>query len=128
MMSRMSIASAKPAPAACSMAAPTTSCQHDLAPHPNRPLSDALARWLLRRGAGARDHLGRRARFAELRELMMYSQSAPIFPAARLRQSADSAWPLRGADGRPFYAASPAREAQSTAAAEARAVGKAGGA
>ncbi len=34
---------------------------------------------------------------------MIPAQSAPINPHARTRQSSDSAWPARGADGRPFY-------------------------
>lgn len=35
----------------------------------------------------------------------MIPQAAPINRRARTRQSSDSAWPLRRADGTPFYAA-----------------------
>ena len=33
----------------------------------------------------------------------MIAQSAPIDRHATTRKSADTSWPLRGADGRPFY-------------------------
>lgn len=33
----------------------------------------------------------------------MIPQSAPIDRKAMQRRSRESAWPLRGADGRPFY-------------------------